>query len=48
MVVSGHLGAKSGQGVYSYPAETIDEKIRQRDADYLSLVKLLHSGEDSA
>ncbi|GIT30844.1 MAG: hypothetical protein Ct9H300mP1_28900 [Planctomycetaceae bacterium] len=27
---------------YSYPAETIDEKIRQRDADYLSLVKLLH------
>ena len=48
MVESGHLGAKSGQGVYSYPAETIDEKIRQRDADYLSLVKLLHSGEDSA
>ena len=48
MVESGHLGAKSGQGVYSYPAETIDEKIRQRDADYLSLVKLLHSEEDSA
>ena len=48
MVEAGHLGAKSGQGIYSYPPETIDEKIRQRDADYLSLVKLLHSAEDTA
>ena len=48
MVEAGHLGAKSGQGIYSYPPETIDEQIRQRDADYLSLVKLLHSEEKSA
>ncbi len=48
MVEAGHLGAKSGQGIYSYPPETIDEQIRQRDADYLSLVKLLHSAEDTA
>ena len=48
MLDHGQLGTKSGQGVYEYPAETIDQAVAQRDADYLSLVKLLHSREDSA
>jgi 3-hydroxybutyryl-CoA dehydrogenase len=48
MVEAGHLGTKSGQGVYAYPPETIDETIARRDADYLSLVRLLHPPEDRA
>ena len=48
MVEDGNLGAKSGQGIYSYPPETLDDTIAQRDADYLALVKLLHSTEDPA
>ena len=48
MLDHGQLGTKSGQGVYEYPAETIDQTVAQRDADYLSLVRLLHTCEDSA
>jgi len=48
MLDRGQLGTKSGQGVYEYPAETIDQAVAQRDADYLSLVRLLHTCEDSA
>ena len=48
MLDHGQLGTKSGQGVYEYPAETIDQTVAQRDADYLSLVRLLHTSEDSA
>ena len=47
LVEDGDLGSKTGQGVYAYPPETIDDTIAKRDADYLSLVKLLHSREDS-
>lgn len=31
-----------------YPNEPIDQAVAQRDADYLSLVRLLHTCEDSA
>ena len=48
LVEDGDLGSKTGQGVYAYPPETVDDTIARRDADYLSLVKLLHSREDSA
>jgi 3-hydroxybutyryl-CoA dehydrogenase len=48
LVEDGDLGTKSGQGVYEYPAETLDQTVAQRDADYLSLVRLLHTREDSA
>jgi len=48
MVDAGNLGSKSGQGIYSYPPETLDETIARRDADYLSLVRLLHKPEDQA
>ena len=48
LVEYGDLGSKTGQGVYAYPPETVDDTIARRDADYLSLVKLLHSREDSA
>jgi 3-hydroxybutyryl-CoA dehydrogenase len=47
MLDHGQLGTKSGQGIYEYPAETIDQTVAQRDADYLSLVRLLHTCEDS-
>jgi 3-hydroxybutyryl-CoA dehydrogenase len=47
MLDQGQLGTKSGQGVYEYPAETVDQAVAQRDADYLSLVRLLHACEDS-
>ncbi len=45
LVADGNLGAKTGQGFFEYPADEVDEKITERDADYLALVRLLHSAE---
>ena len=40
LVGSGHFGAKTGQGVFEYPAASLDEQIAERDRMYLELVKL--------
>lgn len=50
-VENGDLGAKTGQGVFAYPAEELAERLARRDADYLALVRMLHppdAGGDSA
>lgn len=40
LVEEGHYGAKTGQGVFEYPAATADEQIAARDRMYMELVKL--------
>lgn len=44
MVDAGHYGFKTGKGFYDYPPETADAVRAERDARYLQLLKLLHSG----
>ncbi|MFP6767511.1 MAG: 3-hydroxyacyl-CoA dehydrogenase family protein [Planctomycetaceae bacterium] len=44
LVEDGQLGAKTGQGLFSYPAEELPGQLARRDADYLALVRLLHGG----
>lgn len=41
LVESGHYGAKTGQGIFEYPAESLDKRIADRDRMYLELVKLM-------
>ena len=43
LVEDGHLGAKSGQGLFSYPPAELPGQVASRDASYLSLVRLLHA-----
>jgi 3-hydroxyacyl-CoA dehydrogenase len=38
-VEQGKLGVKSGEGVYRYPAEKIEERIRERDYEFISFFK---------
>jgi 3-hydroxybutyryl-CoA dehydrogenase len=46
MVDAGHFGFKTGQGFYAYPPETADRVRSDRDARYLSLLKLFHSRQE--
>lgn len=41
LVRAKHYGAKTGQGIFHYPRESIDETIAHRDQIYMSLVQLL-------
>ena len=41
LVEAGHYGAKSGQGVFDYPSDSVDQRIAERDRTYLELVKLV-------
>lgn len=43
LVADGHLGAKAGQGLFSYPPDELPGQLASRDASYLSLVRLLHA-----
>ncbi len=40
-VAAGHLGAKSGQGFYSWPPEKTADTIKKRDRLLLELIKLI-------
>ncbi|MVW79259.1 3-hydroxyacyl-CoA dehydrogenase family protein [Bordetella sp. 02P26C-1] len=40
-VADGHLGAKTGQGFYSWPAETREQTLRDKSATLTELVALL-------
>ena len=46
LVQDGHFGAKTGQGIFEYPAATVKQNIADRDQRYLELVKLQR--EDAA
>jgi 3-hydroxyacyl-CoA dehydrogenase len=39
MVEQGKRGVKSGEGFYRYPAEKIEERIRERDYEFLQKLK---------
>lgn len=41
LVQDQNFGAKSGQGVFKYPSESIDQSIADRDNTYLELIKLV-------
>lgn len=41
LVASGHLGAKSGQGIFVDNPETLTAKTKARDEGYLDLLKLM-------
>ena len=43
LVDQGHLGTKTGQGIYKYTPELIEEKMAARDEGFLAVKKLLHS-----
>lgn len=40
-----HYGAKSGQGIYEYPPESVEQQIAARDNLYLRLLRTLESDE---
>ena len=41
----GHFGVKTGNGIYKYTDELINEKIARRDHCFLELLKLLYEGK---
>jgi len=43
LVDQGHLGTKTGRGIYQYTPASIAEKVAARDEGYLAIKKLLHS-----
>lgn len=40
LVDAGHLGAKSGQGIYEYEEISVSEKIKERDDKFIELLKV--------
>jgi len=42
-VESGHLGAKTGSGIYEYTKESLEERRAERDRRFLQLAKLFYS-----
>jgi len=47
-VAKGHLGFKTGQGFYTYPAGQVDRVLAERDERYLALLKLFHAALNPA
>ena len=45
LVEEGRFGVKTGQGVFEYTPQIIEEKQSQRDRRYLALIKLLDHTE---
>lgn len=41
LVASGHLGAKTGQGIFADNSEVVAAKMQARDKGYLELIKLM-------
>jgi 3-hydroxyacyl-CoA dehydrogenase len=41
LVEQGHYGAKTGEGVFEYPPESIEQQVADRNRLYLELVKLM-------
>jgi 3-hydroxybutyryl-CoA dehydrogenase len=39
---AGHLGVKTGHGLFEYTPESADEKRRERDRRFLAILKLFH------
>ncbi len=44
-VRAGKLGVKAGEGFYAYPGEKAQEKIRERDRQFLQRLKCLYVGK---
>ena len=44
-VRAGKLGVKTGEGFYAYPGERAQEKIRERDRQFLQRLKCLYFGK---
>jgi len=44
-VKAGKLGVKTGEGFYPYPGEKADEKIKERDRQFLQRLKCLYVGK---
>jgi len=47
LVRAKHYGAKTGQGVFEYPQESLDQRIADRDRTYLQLVQLVAQADGS-
>ncbi len=43
-VRAGNLGTKTGKGIYSYSDVSVPEKIRERDTNFIRLLKLKRDG----
>lgn len=41
-VQSGYFGVKTGQGIYRYTPEAVEERVSRRDRRFLALLRLLH------
>jgi len=44
-VLAGNLGVKAGEGFYSYPGDRAQEKIKERDRQFLQRLKSLYMGK---
>lgn len=44
---AGHLGVKSGRGIYKYSPQAVEEKRTMRDERFLALIKLFYSASGS-
>jgi 3-hydroxybutyryl-CoA dehydrogenase len=40
LVEKGHLGTKTGQGIYSYIDTSVSEKVKERDMNFIELLKI--------
>lgn len=48
LVDAGHLGVKTGKGIYDYTPEDIKRRQARRDRRYLALIKLLQDEEENS